>query len=83
MYGERSPIWDSDARGVFFGLSLASQRRDLIRAIMEGRLNVAYDDIRAVVAPALRHRLILNFDAESSGVTADTVITEVVASLPE
>lgn len=36
MYGERSPIWDSDARGVFFGLSLASQRRDLIRAIMEG-----------------------------------------------
>jgi xylulokinase len=36
MYGERSPIWDSAARGVFFGLSLASQRRDLIRAIMEG-----------------------------------------------
>ncbi|MEZ4678140.1 MAG: FGGY family carbohydrate kinase [Caldilineaceae bacterium] len=36
MYGERSPIWDSDARGVFFGLSLASQKRDLIRAIMEG-----------------------------------------------
>ena len=54
-----------------------------IRAIMEGRLNVAYDDIRAVVAPALRHRLILNFDAESSGVSPDTVIAEVVASLPE
>lgn len=36
MYGERSPIWDSDARGVFFGLSLASERRDMIRAIMEG-----------------------------------------------
>jgi xylulokinase len=36
MYGERSPIWDSDARGVFFGLSLATQKGDLIRAIMEG-----------------------------------------------
>lgn len=36
MYGERSPIWDSDARGVFLGLSLASQKADLVRAIMEG-----------------------------------------------
>ena len=36
MYGERSPIWDSNARGVFFGLSLATQKADLIRAILEG-----------------------------------------------
>lgn len=36
MYGERSPIWDSAARGVFFGLSLATTKADLIRAIMEG-----------------------------------------------
>lgn len=36
MFGERSPIWDSAARGVFFGLSLATQKADLIRAIMEG-----------------------------------------------
>ncbi len=36
MYGERSPIWDSNARGVFFGLSLSTARADLIRAIMEG-----------------------------------------------
>ena len=50
---------------------------------MEGRLNVAYDDVRAVDAPALRHRLILNFDAESSGVTADDVLRELVAALPE
>jgi MoxR-like ATPase len=54
-----------------------------IRALMEGRLNVAYDDIRAVAAPALRHRLILNFDAESSGVTADDVVQALVATLPE
>jgi xylulokinase len=36
MFGERSPIWDSNARGVFFGLSLATTKRDLVRAIMEG-----------------------------------------------
>jgi xylulokinase len=36
LFGERSPIWDSDARGVFFGLTLASQKRDLVRAILEG-----------------------------------------------
>ena len=54
-----------------------------IRALIEGRLNVAYDDVRAVAAPALRHRLILNFDAESSGVTADDVLAQLIASLPE
>ena len=36
LFGERSPIWDSNARGVFFGLTLASQKRDLVRAILEG-----------------------------------------------
>jgi MoxR-like ATPase len=54
-----------------------------IRALIEGRLNVAYDDVRAVAAPALRHRLILNFDAESSGVTADDVLDQLITSLPE
>jgi len=36
MFGERSPIWDSAARGVFFGLSLATKKADMVRAIMEG-----------------------------------------------
>src|SRR3954469_2781290 len=54
-----------------------------IRALIEGRLNVAYEDVRAVAAPALRHRLILNFDAESSGVNADAVIAELIATIPE
>ena len=54
-----------------------------IRALIEGRLNVAYDDVRAVAAPALRHRLILNFDAESSGVTADDVLAQLMATVPE
>jgi xylulokinase len=45
MMGERSPLWDPDARGVFFGLSLGTGRGDLIRSIMEG------------AAYALRHNL--------------------------
>lgn len=36
MYGERSPVWDSYARGVFFGVSLSSTRDDFIRAVLEG-----------------------------------------------
>ncbi|MBS6395909.1 MAG: sugar kinase [Clostridiales bacterium] len=36
MYGERSPVWDSYARGVFFGLSLDTKRDDLVRAVLEG-----------------------------------------------
>ncbi len=36
MQGERSPVWDARARGVFFGLSLESRRGDLVRAILEG-----------------------------------------------
>ena len=54
-----------------------------IRALMEGRLNVSYDDVRAVALPALRHRLILNFEAEASGVSADDVLRGVLAEVPE
>ena len=35
MMGERSPVWDPKARGVFFGLSLNSTRDDLVRAVLE------------------------------------------------
>ena len=45
---------------------------------MEGRYNVAFEDIRFVAYPALRHRLALNFEAISDGVTADNVIREII-----
>jgi MoxR-like ATPase len=45
-----------------------------ILALLEGRYNVAYDDLRAAALPALRHRLILNFEAQAEGVTSDAVI---------
>ncbi len=55
-----------------------------VAALSDGRLNVSYEDIRYVMAPALRHRLILNFEAEAEGVDADAVLEEIaMATLPE
>jgi MoxR-like ATPase len=53
-----------------------------VRALTEGRFNVSYDDIEAVAAPALRHRLILNFEAEAEGITTDHIIGQVLRDVP-
>ena len=54
-----------------------------IHAILAGRVNVAFDDVRRVALPALRHRLILNYEAEAKGMTTDRVIAELLAAVPE
>lgn len=46
-------------------------------ALLDGRINVSFDDIRAVLVPALRHRLILNFQAEADAISADDILEEV------
>lgn len=48
------------------------------RAFLEGRYNVAFEDIQFVAYPALRHRLALNFEAVSDGITADAVIRQII-----
>ncbi|HYE82575.1 MAG TPA: MoxR family ATPase [Clostridia bacterium] len=48
------------------------------RALMEGRYNVSFDDIRYVAYPSLRHRFFLNFDAIADGVTTDGLISELL-----
>jgi MoxR-like ATPase len=53
-----------------------------IVALMDGRYNVAYDDIRQVAIPALRHRLILNFEAQAEGVSSDTIIQDLITNIP-
>src|SRR5215467_11947917 len=45
-----------------------------VRALTQGRFNVSFDDIEAVTPAALRHRLILNFEAEAEGITTDHII---------
>ncbi len=46
MAGERTPLWSSTARGVFFGLSYATSRGDVLRAIMEGCAFAVYDNLK-------------------------------------
>ena len=53
-----------------------------VRALTQGRFNVSFDDIQAVATAALRHRLILNFEAEAEGVTTDHVIAQVLRDVP-
>ncbi len=52
------------------------------RALLEGRPAAALDDIRRIALPALRHRLIMNFEAHAEGVTPDAVIENIGATLP-
>jgi len=54
-----------------------------VEALLKGRVHVAFEDLRAVAKPALRHRLILNFEGEALGTLADTIIDAVVHELPE
>src|SRR5216683_687355 len=51
-----------------------------VRALSEGRFNVSVEDLRATALPALRHRLILNFEGEAEGVDVDDLIGQTVAA---
>ncbi|MBX3250542.1 MAG: MoxR family ATPase [Myxococcales bacterium] len=54
-----------------------------IHAVMEGRFAAAIDDVRWAMRPALRHRVILNFEGEAEGVAADAVLEDILASVKE
>jgi MoxR-like ATPase len=54
-----------------------------IRALLEGRYAVAIDDIKHVAPPALRHRMILNFEGEAEGVESDAIIEEILKATKE
>ena len=52
------------------------------RAITEGRYHVSFEDIRALAHPVLRHRVLLNFHAESEGITTDQIIDQLLELVP-
>jgi MoxR-like ATPase len=54
-----------------------------VRALAEGRFHVACEDVRVFVKPALRHRLILNFEGEAEDIQTDDVIEAVIHAVPE
>jgi MoxR-like ATPase len=45
-----------------------------VRALLEGRFNVSVEDIQALARPALRHRLLLNFEGQAEGITTDSIV---------
>ena len=65
--------WGSSPRGAQT-LALASK----VRALLEGRFNVSFEDVRRVYLPAMRHRVILNFEAQAEGITTDQVLLEIL-----
>ena len=61
------------------GLVLASK----MNAFLSGRLNVSFEDVRSVAPAALRHRVILNVEAEVAGMEADSIVETVLKHVPE
>ncbi|MEO8620549.1 MAG: MoxR family ATPase [bacterium] len=52
------------------------------RALLQGRSHVTFDDVRALAHPVLRHRILLNFQAQSEKVTTDQLIDKLLAAVP-
>ena len=75
---KESISWGAGPRGVQ-NLLLGAKAR----AVLEGRTYATTDDVRAVVRPVLRHRVITNFGAESSGISSDDVIDRLLEELPD
>jgi MoxR-like ATPase len=53
-----------------------------ISALLDGRFNVSIDDIRAAALPALRHRIILNFEGEAEGITSEAIVRSILDAVP-
>jgi len=60
-------------------LSLAAK----VRALLDGRYNVSFEDVRRVYLPAMRHRIVLNFEAQAEGIEPDKVLLELLEQVPE
>jgi MoxR-like ATPase len=54
-----------------------------VSAILAGRFNVSFEDIRAAYLPALRHRVLLNFEAQAENIAPDTVLAQIIQDVPE
>ena len=53
-----------------------------IRALLDGRFNVSFDDLRVSAHPVLRHRIILGFEGEAEGIKSDAIIDQILEETP-
>jgi len=75
---QRFVLYGSSPRGLQ-SLILAAKAR----ALLAGRPNVSFEDIRNLLLPSLRHRLILNLEADAEGIQAEKILSEITAQVPE
>ncbi len=82
---ERSPL-DEVRRGVRFGASPRGAQAMVamakVRALLDGRPNVAFEDVAAEALPALRHRVLLRYEAEAEGLDVDALLGRLVDEVP-
>lgn len=69
--------WGSSPRGAQ-ALTLASK----VHALLDGRFNVSFDDVKKAAAPALRHRILLNFEGQAENLSTDAVIEDLIERTP-
>jgi MoxR-like ATPase len=74
----RFVLYGSSPRGLQ-SLILAAKAR----ALLAGRPNVSFDDIRSMMLPSLRHRLILNLEADAEGIDTEKILSELLGQVPE
>jgi len=77
MAGERTPLWSSIPRGVFFGLSYNTSRADMLRAIMEGCAFAVYDNLQI----AEEHGVVVDEYLGSGGATQSAVWCQIKADI--
>ncbi len=70
--------WGASPRGAQT-IALAAK----VRALLEGRYNVSFEDVRRVYLPAMRHRVLLNFEAQAEGMEVDKVLLDILEKVSE
>ena len=70
------------AEGIGMALIPEDRKTEGLFLRLDGRFNVSYADVQAVAAPALRHRIILNFEGEAEGISTDSVVRAIIAETP-
>jgi MoxR-like ATPase len=74
------------AGGVKYGASpraaLALAAASKARALVQGRLNASYEDVRALAPAVLRHRLLLDYGAKLEGLTPDLIVAKLIENVP-
>ena len=82
--GPRAPKFINE--WVSYGASTRAPQQMILagkaRALMQGRYHVSFEDVRALAKPVMRHRILMNFHAESEKVTSDSIVDQLLAAVP-